>query len=93
LIISLAAFACVEKNCFSFLGHSFYVIERIAIEDKSDNSIVPDIDSFEVDVTLPQNIYTFSLKHLSGDKVIVLNSFSPQNIHFCIWQPPKISWI
>jgi len=91
LIISMAAFVCMEKDCFSFSGHSIYVIENTTNEEKSDNSITPDSDSSGIDVTLTQTIYSFNLKYLSSEKIKVSNTFLPQNKGFCIWQPPKIS--
>jgi hypothetical protein len=91
LIISLAVFAWMEKDCFSFSDHSLYIIENTTNEEKSDNSITPHSDLSEVDVTLTQSIYSFDLKDLSGEKVIISDSFFPQNIYFCIWQPPKVS--
>jgi hypothetical protein len=91
LIISLAIFACVEKDCFSFSGHSLYAIENTTNGEKSDNVITPHSDLSEVDITLAQSLYFFDLKNLSSDKVNVLGSFFPQNLYFYIWQPPKIS--
>jgi len=91
LIISLAVIACVERDCFSFSGHSVYVIENTTNGEKSDNVITPHSDLSEVDVTLAQGIYFFDLKNLSSDKVTVSGSFFPQNLYFYIWQPPKIS--
>ena len=91
MIISLAVFACVERDCFSLSGQSLYVIENTTNEENSDNSITPHSDLSEVDVTLAQSLYFFDLKNLSSDKVNVLGSFFPQNLYFYIWQPPKIS--
>jgi hypothetical protein len=90
LIISLAVFTCVEKVCFSFSDHSLYVIENTT-EEKSNNSITPHSDLSEVDITLTKNIYSFDLKNLSSEKVTIADSFFPQNLSFCIWQPPKVS--
>jgi hypothetical protein len=91
LIISLAVFVCVEKDCLSFFDLPLYTIENTTNQEKSDNSITPDSDLSEADVTLNQSIYSFNLKNLSCEKVTVLKTFFPQNIYFCIWQPPKIS--
>ncbi len=91
LIISLAVFACVEKDYISFSGHSLYVIENTTNQEKSDNSITPDSDLSEADVTLTHSIYSFDIKDLSSEKVTIAVSFFPQNLSFCIWQPPKVS--
>jgi hypothetical protein len=91
LIISLAVFACVEKDYISFSTHSLYVSENTTTEEKSDNSITPHSDLFEVDVMLTKRIYSFDLKNLSSEKVTIADSFLPQNLSFCIWQPPKVS--
>ncbi len=91
LIISLAVFACVEKDCFSFFDHSFYAIENITNEETSDNAITSDLDLSEVDVTLTQSIYNFNLKYLPNERVIISDFFFPENIYFHVWQPPKIS--
>ena len=91
MIISLAVIACVERDCFSFSGHSVYVIENTTNGEKSDNSLTPNSDLSEVDVTLTQSLHSFDLKNLSSDKVTVSGSFFPQNLYFYIWQPPKIS--
>ena len=91
LIVSLAVFACVEKDCLSFFDLPLYTIENTNNQEKSDNSITPDSDLSEADVTLNQSIYSFNLKNLSAEKVTASGFFFPQNIHFCIWQPPKIS--
>jgi len=91
LIISLGIFACVEKDFISFSGHSLYVIENTTNEEKSDNSVTPHSDFSEVDVTLTKSIYSFDIKSLSSEKVTIADSFFPQNLSFCIWQPPKIS--
>lgn len=91
LIISLGIFASVEKDYISFSGHSLYGIENTTNEEKSDNSITPHSDLSEVDVTLTKSIYAFDLKNLSSEKVTIADSFFPQNLSFCIWQPPKIS--
>ena len=93
LVISLAAFVSVEKDCFSYFSHSIYVIENTSCEEKPSNVITPDYDSPGVDVMLTPSIYSFNLKYLSGEKVTIPGSYFPQNIYFCIWQPPKISWI
>ena|ERR1035437_11167631 len=91
LIISLAVFAFVEKYCFPFSGHSLSVIETTIDEEKSDHSITPHSDLSEVDVTLTKSIYSFDLKNLSSEIVTTADPFFPQNIYFCIWQPPKVS--
>jgi hypothetical protein len=91
LIISLAVFVCMEKDCFLFSGHSFYVIDNTTNEEKSDHSITPHSDLSEVDVTLTKSIYSFDLKNLSSEIVTTADPFFPQNIYFCIWQPPKVS--
>ena len=91
LIVSLAVFACVEKDCISFSGHSLYVIEHTTSEEKSDNSITPHNDLSEVDVTLTKSIFSFDIKNLSSEKVTIAHFFFPQNLSFCIWQPPKVS--
>jgi hypothetical protein len=91
MIISLVAFAWVDRDCFSFSGHSLYVIENTTNDTKADNSITAHSDSFEVDVTLTPGIYTFSLKNLSNNRVIISNFFFPKNLYFHIWQPPKVS--
>jgi hypothetical protein len=91
LIISLGVFACVEKDCFSLSGHSFYVIENTANEQKSDNSITSHNDLSDVDVTLTKSICPFDLKDLSSEEVTTQDSFIPLNIYFRIWQPPKVS--
>jgi hypothetical protein len=91
LIISLAVFACVEKDCLSFFDLPLYTIENTTNEEKSDNSISPQSDLSEVDVTLTKSMYSFDLKNLSSEKVTIADSFVPQNLSFCIWQPPKIS--
>jgi hypothetical protein len=91
LMISLAVFTCVEKVWFSFSGHSFYVVENTTNEEKPGNSITPHSDLIEVDVTLTKSIYSFNLKSLSSKKIIIADPLFPQNIYFCIWQPPKVS--
>lgn len=91
MIITLAVFALVKNDCFLFPGHSLYVIENTTHGEKSDNSITPDSDSSEADVTLAHSVYSFNLKNLSSKKVTVSATIFPQNIYFCIWQPPKIS--
>jgi hypothetical protein len=91
LIISLAVFACVEKDCFLVSGHSLYVIENTTNEEKSDYSITPHSDLAEVEATFTKSIYSFDLKNLSGENVTTPDSFIPQNIYFRIWQPPKFS--
>jgi hypothetical protein len=91
LIISLAVFAYVEKDCFLFSGHSLCVIENTANSEKSDNSISANSDLSEVDITLVQYSYSFNLKSLSSEKVTISATCFPQNIYYCIWQPPKIS--
>ena len=91
LIISLGIFACVEKDFISFSEHSLFVIENTTNEEKSDNSVTPHSDFSEVDVTLTKSIYSFDIKSLSSEKVTIADSFFPQNLSFCIWQPPKIS--
>jgi hypothetical protein len=91
LVLSLAVFVCVEKDCFSFSGHSLYVIENTTNEEKSDNSITLHNDLSEVDVTFTKNIYSFDLKNLSSEKITTPVSFISQNIYSRIWQPPKVS--
>lgn len=91
LIISLGIFASVEKDCISFSGHSLYVIENTTTEEKSDNSVTPHSDLYEVDVALTKSIYSFDIKSLSSEKVTIADSFVPQDLSFCIWQPPKVS--
>ena len=91
LIISLAVIAYVEKDCFLFTGHSLNVIENTTNSERSDNSISANSDLSEADITLAQSIYSFNLKSLSSEKVTLSATYFPQNIYFCIWQPPKIS--
>ena len=91
LVLLLAVFVCVEKDCFLFSSHSLYVIENTTNEEKSDHSITLHSDLSEADVTLPKNIYSFDLKTLSSEKITTPDSFIPQNIYSRIWQPPKVS--
>jgi len=91
VIISLAVFTGVEKDCLSFSNLSLYTIENTTNEEKSDNLITIDSDLFEADVMLTKSCYSFDLKNLSSQKVTVSGFIIPQNIYFCIWQPPKIS--
>lgn len=91
LIIILAVFASIEKDCFTFFDKQLYIVENSTNEDKSDNSFTSNIDLCEGEVALISGIYTFNLKNLSNEKVIISNFFIIQNLYFCIWQPPKNS--
>ena len=93
MIIPLAVFACVEKDCFSFTDRSLYVTENLTTETKSDNSITTDIDLdlSEVEVTLTPDIYTFNLKYLSSERLVIPDCLFTPDLCFRIWQPPKIS--
>ena len=91
LLFSLAVFACVEKDCFLFFDNPICTIENTSTEDKSDNSITSDIDLCEVDLAISASIYTFKLKDLPVENVIVSDSFYSHHLDFSIWQPPKIS--
>jgi len=90
LIISLAVIVSAGKDCVLFY-HSPYVIENTTSESKSAVSLSSDLDLSEVDVSLNQVVYTFSLKHLPGERISVSDFFFNQNLYFHIWQPPKIS--
>lgn len=91
LIISLAAFACVEKGFSPLFGHFLYVSENLNKETKSGNSITSDIDLPEVDITVMSDYQAFKLKHTLIDRVLISDPFCPQNPYFQIWQPPKIA--
>lgn len=94
LIIPLAVFAYMDKDCFSFVDQSLYVVEIITNEAKSYNSITSDIDLdlSEVGIILTPEIYTLNLKYLSSGRVIIPDRLFTYNLCFSIWQPPKISW-
>lgn len=93
LIIPSTVFACVDKDCFSFVDQSLYVFENITNEANSDNSITSDIDLdlSEIEIILSPDIYTLNLKDLSSGRVIIPDRLFSYNLCFSIWQPPKIS--
>lgn len=91
LIISLAIFACVEKDCSLFFDKPLYTVENNTTDDKTDNSVTADIDFCQIDAAIISGIYAFNLKNLSVEKVIISDVFYPHNLYFFIWQPPKIS--
>jgi hypothetical protein len=90
-IISLAVFACVEKNCYYFFDNPLYTVENINTESNSDNPLKSESVQSEVDVIISSERNDFNLNNLTVERVVISESLFPENQYFSIWQPPKVS--
>jgi hypothetical protein len=91
LILSLALFASMEKQCFLFFDNPLYAIENSDNQEESQNSVTSDSDLLQADVILKKDSYIFNLKDLPNEKVVLSNNFCCLYSFTFIWQPPKVS--
>jgi|GEM_PF-6175988 len=91
LILSLALFASVEKECISSFFHAHKQIDYTANEARSGNSINTHIDFADEDVTVLSDLLTITPLCILSERVLKSEFFFLKNSCTRIWQPPKLS--